>query len=97
MDNAKTKTMSNTNPVKNRGWTQVLARDKQVVFHAHLQPYPFQLIYLFVIRMLVFTAYLNKAYVFTSGFDMIQNASGIRVNGGGDCPELAAAGILRGK
>jgi hypothetical protein len=47
--------------------------------------------------MLVFTASLNKAYVFTNGFDMIRNASGIRVNGGGDCPELAAAGILSGK
>ena len=39
-------------------------------------------------------ASLNKAYVFTNGFDMIHNASAIRVNGGGDCPELAAAGIL---
>ena len=47
--------------------------------------------------MLVFTASLNKAYVFTNGFDMIQNVSGITVTGGGDCPELAAAGILGGK
>ena len=47
--------------------------------------------------MLVFTASLNKAYVFTSGFDMIQEASEIRVGGGDDCPELAAAGILSGK
>jgi hypothetical protein len=35
--------------------------------------------------------------VFTNGLDMIQNASGISVSGGGDCPELAAAGILKGK
>ena len=47
--------------------------------------------------MLVFTASLNKAYVFTSGFDMIQEASGITARGGDDCPELAAAGILSGK
>ena len=47
--------------------------------------------------MLVFTASLTEAYVFTNGFDMIQKVSGVTVNGGGDCPELAAAGILGGK
>ena len=47
--------------------------------------------------MLVFTASLNVAYVFTNGFDLIQSASGISVGGGDDCPELAAAGIMRGK
>lgn len=28
---------------------------------------------------------------------MIQAISNVSVNGGGDCPELAAAGILNGK
>ncbi|CAC5399589.1 unnamed protein product [Mytilus coruscus] len=39
-------------------------------------------------------ASLNKANVFSSGTDMIQAISNVRVDGGGDCPELAAAGIL---
>ncbi|XP_063436239.1 uncharacterized protein LOC134717671 [Mytilus trossulus] len=39
-------------------------------------------------------ASLNKANVFSSGSDMIQNISNVIVGGGNDCPELAAAGIL---
>ncbi|XP_063438527.1 von Willebrand factor A domain-containing protein 7-like [Mytilus trossulus] len=39
-------------------------------------------------------ASLNKAYVFSSGTEMIQAISNVSVHGGGDCPELAAAGIL---
>lgn len=43
------------------------------------------------------SASLNKANVFSSGTDMIQNISNVIVGGGNDCPELAAAGILNGK
>ncbi|CAG2205538.1 unnamed protein product [Mytilus edulis] len=45
-------------------------------------------------HFLINKATLNKAYSFTSGTDMIQAISEVKVNGGGDCPELAAAGIL---
>ena len=44
----------------------------------------------------VFTVSNNEAHVFTSGLDMIQSVSAISVSGGGDCPELAADGIIRG-
>ncbi|XP_052083724.1 von Willebrand factor A domain-containing protein 7-like [Mytilus californianus] len=40
-------------------------------------------------------ASLNEAFVYTSGQDMIDKIANIRVDGGGDCPEYAAAGILK--
>ncbi|XP_071138743.1 von Willebrand factor A domain-containing protein 7-like [Mytilus edulis] len=38
---------------------------------------------------------LNNATAFSSGTDMINAISNVKVGGGGDCPELAAAGILK--
>lgn len=35
--------------------------------------------------------------MFRDGYEMIKQLDSIIVNGGGDCPEFAADGILRGK
>lgn len=40
-------------------------------------------------------ANLNKAFIYTDGLEMINKISSVVVDGGGDCPELAAAGILK--
>jgi hypothetical protein len=39
---------------------------------------------------------LTQSVIHRNGYDMIQNVSDIVVQGGGDCPEYSAAGILKG-
>ncbi|XP_052077826.1 von Willebrand factor A domain-containing protein 7-like isoform X2 [Mytilus californianus] len=38
---------------------------------------------------------MNEAFVFRDGYEMIKKIDGIKVAGGGDCPEFAADGILK--
>ena len=39
---------------------------------------------------------LTQSFIHRNGYHMIQNVSDIVVEGGGDCPEYSAAGILKG-
>ncbi|CAC5380923.1 unnamed protein product [Mytilus coruscus] len=39
---------------------------------------------------------MNEAFVFRDGYEIIKKIDSIKVDGGGDCPEFAADGILKG-
>ncbi|XP_071136948.1 hemicentin-1-like [Mytilus edulis] len=49
----------------------------------------------YVVSLFSDPAEYNSGYIFTSGSELIKNITGVTLIGGGDCPELAFAGILK--
>ena len=47
-------------------------------------------------KSLFISVTLNEVFTFRNGYDIINKVESVKVVGGGDCPEYAAAGIIKG-